>query len=91
MAIKTLETPKEVSQEQDAIEILKVWKVTKGQIFTFSTDVWSDSAAWGLLVADLIKHISKALTASRPDDYDKVYNRILDAINAELGLSSDSP
>jgi hypothetical protein len=88
--ISELARPPAVHQASRAMELARIWIVDKKQQVILSGNLWEDPAAWGLMLADLARHVSKAYE-NQGHDRAQVLNRILDAFKAEWEHPTDDP
>jgi hypothetical protein len=58
-----LKIPDAAKADPQAREILRIWLAGGGQHVSFKTGVWDDPAAWGLMPADLARHVANSYTA----------------------------
>lgn len=56
---KYLDPPAPVLADSKATEILRVWAGTDRVLVALKTS-WSDPAAWGIVLADIARHVAKA-------------------------------
>jgi uncharacterized protein YqfA (UPF0365 family) len=76
--------------EPDSIEVLRVWaQPGKAQQVTLKP-VWKDTAAWGLVLADIMRHVAKAHAVGGVSE-GQVIARVLEAFVAEIGSPTDAP
>lgn len=74
----------------EAVEILRVWAARDtGQQVVLRTK-WDDPAAWGLLLADVARHVANAY-AGEGYDREAVLKRIKTAFHAEWDDPTDQP
>ena len=85
-----LQIPEAAKKDSDAVEILRVWTVGGSQHVTLKTGVWSDPAAWGLMLVDLAKHAANAYAADGMDR-NAALQRIYEGLRAELESPTDEP
>lgn len=85
-----LAPPPRINEAERAMEIARLWIVDKNLQVVLNTCLWSDPGAWGLLLVDLARHVSKAYEGQGKDG-EEVLTRILDAFNAELRHPTDEP
>lgn len=83
--------PESVQKSRHATELLRVWIAEGDQHVSILTDVWEDPAAWGLVLADLARHISSAYAMSQGRDPEVVLRRIAAGLAAELKFPTDIP
>jgi len=77
--------PNATKQDPNSFELLRVWVANKGQHVTLRTEVWNDPAAWGLMLADLARHVANAYEQIDGLDRAKVLERIKAGFEAESG------
>jgi len=54
-----LEAP-EMSKNTRAMELIRVWLIDGKPTCVITPNLWEDPSAWGLLLADLIRHLGNA-------------------------------
>jgi hypothetical protein len=87
---RALEPPPMAAERADAVEVLRVWAAPGGsQQFSLKT-TWEDSAAWGLLLVDISRHVAEAY-ARDGRDATMVLARIRAAFDAEWSHPTDLP
>ena len=89
--LKQLPIPNPVSQDNSAIELIRVWAGKGKQHISLASNIWEDPAAWGILLVDLAKHISSAYEQSTGADQIATLNRIKDGFDAEWQSATDIP
>ncbi|MHB1023011.1 MAG: DUF5076 domain-containing protein [Acidobacteriaceae bacterium] len=57
---KFLDPPPAAQRDKAAFELLRVWIAEEGQHVSLRAGVWDDPAAWGMMLADLARHIVNA-------------------------------
>ena len=85
-----LEPPPLARTQSDAIEILRVWAVTEGPQQVVLRTRWKDPAAWGIMLADLARHVAQAYAAEGRDSK-VVLARIREGFDAEWDAPTDEP
>jgi hypothetical protein len=82
--------PPAAIDDAKSFEIARLWVASDTQHVVLRTDVWPDPAAWGIVLADLARHV--ALAYHRKDDHDveDVLERVLAGFHAELESPTDS-
>jgi hypothetical protein len=73
-----------------SFEIARLWVASNGQHVAFRTDVWPDPAAWGIVLADLARHVALAYQREGDHDVDDVLERVLAGFHTELETPTDS-
>ena len=56
----SLPIPAAASRDPRSLEVLRVWIANGEQHVALAFGMWEDAAAWGLLLADLARHIAEA-------------------------------
>lgn len=84
-----LEIPGTAKDDPKSFELLRVWIAHNDQHVSLQTGVWEDPAAWGIMLADLARHIANTYFEDAGLDRDKTLQRIKAAINAELSIPTD--
>ena len=77
--------PPAASEDAASFEILRVWIANDQQQLTLETGVWEDPAAWGIMLADLARHIAKSYHQENGLDEAATLRRIKAGIDVELG------
>ncbi|HEY4283471.1 MAG TPA: DUF5076 domain-containing protein [Chthoniobacterales bacterium] len=83
-----LPIPTAATRDPQSFEIIRVWIAEKGQHVSLRSKVWEDPAAWGLMLADLARHI---VNAHNQPLNSEMLQRIRAAFDAELASPTDSP
>jgi hypothetical protein len=85
-----MEPPPAALDDAMSFEIARLWVASDAQHVALRTDVWPDPAAWGIVLADLARHV--ALAYHRKDDHDveDMLERVLAGFRAELESPSDT-
>src|SRR5690348_13029254 len=52
--------PNAAAKDPESFELLRVWIANKGQHVSLRTGVWRDPSAWGILLADLARHVANS-------------------------------
>ena len=86
-----LPVPPAAKINTDSAEILRLWKVPEvGQQVILRHDAWEDPAAWGLMLADIARHVARA-HAQEGQNESEVFQRILAGFRAEIESPTDTP
>lgn len=83
--------PDAAKTDPRSFELLRVWIANKGQHVSLRVGVWRDPAAWGIMLADLAKHIVNSYAQDMALDRLKTLQRIKAAFDAELAKPTDDP
>lgn len=80
--VSELPLPATIADAERAMEMARVWIVDGDQHVVLSPNLWKDPAAWGLMLADLARHVATAY-AGKGHDKEVVLGRIREALDAE--------
>jgi hypothetical protein len=71
---------------EDALsfEIARVWVANGAQHVRLRTDVWPDPAAWGVVLAELARHVALAYHQGQDHAVEDVLERVLAGFQSEL-------
>jgi len=86
--MQRVEIPSSVAQRAGSDEIVSIW--TNGEVndFVIGSLKWNDPAAWGLLLVDLARHVSKFYAANGQDEVSALA-RIKAGLDAEWGSPTE--
>jgi uncharacterized protein DUF5076 len=89
---KYLDIPPAASRDKGSFEILRLWVAEQGQHVSLRAGTWEDPFAWGIVLADLARHIVTAESCGKKGfDKDVYLARILEGFQAEVDSPSDDP
>jgi uncharacterized protein DUF5076 len=83
--------PGAAEHDPNAFELLRVWVANQGQHVSLRTGVWKDPAAWGIMLADLARHVANSYHDDAALDQFQTLDRIKAGLYAELGSPTDAP
>ena len=89
---KVLSIPPVAQRDKASFEVLRVWIAEQGQHVSIRSGAWDDPFAWGIVLADLARHIALA-----HEIQDKKINkqafleRLLEGFSAEIDSPTDEP
>ena len=86
-----LPIPDIARSDVNSFEILRVWVADKGQHVSLRAGVWTDPAAWGLVLADLARHVSNCYQEDAQLDPIRTLRRIKAAFDVECTAPTDDP
>lgn len=92
MSLKdALPVPSAATRDPRSVEILRVWIANGEQHVALAFGMWEEPAAWGLLLADLARHIAEAHAQQDSKiDSDDFLEQLRSGMEAELdGPSED--
>ena len=89
---KHLDIPDAAQRDKAGFEVLRVWIAEQGQHVSIRSGAWEDPFAWGIVLADLARHIANA-HALQSDKVDKeaFLERLLEGFEAEIDNPTDEP
>lgn len=76
--------PPAASEDATSFEIARLWVANAAQHVVLRTDVWPDPAAWGIVLADLARHVAAAYQRKDGHDLEDVLERVLAGFHAEI-------
>ena len=83
--------PDSAKTDPRSFELLRVWVANKGQHVSLRAGVWKDPAAWGLMLADLARHVADSYQQVAGFDRLQTLQRIKAALDAEFGSPTNEP
>jgi Domain of unknown function (DUF5076) len=89
---KVLSIPPVAQCDKASFEVLRVWIAEQGQHVSIRSGAWDDPFAWGIVLADLARHI--ALAHEMQDekiDKEAFLERLLEGFSAEIDSPTDEP
>jgi hypothetical protein len=86
-----LPVPDEAVGDPQSFEILRVWIANEGQHVSLRSCVWDDPFAYGILLADLARHVANAYHQGRGLEPEIALRRIREGLDAELTSPTDDP
>ena len=91
-AEKVLTIPEVAQRDKASFEVLRVWIAEQGQHVSIRSGAWEDPFAWGIVLADLARHIVNAESMHRKDfDEEAFLERLLEGFQAEIDSPTDEP
>ncbi len=89
---KHLDIPPAAARDKASFEVLRVWIAEQGQHVSIRSGAWEDPFAWGIVLADLARHIALAHELKgETADKDAFLERLLEGFNAEIDNPTDEP
>ena len=87
--MRTLQIPPAAKRDEDAIQMLTAWIAESGLHCTMNVGMWSaagrnEPAAWGILLADVVRHLANAIESEQGIDRSDVIAEIVDSFQNEL-------
>jgi hypothetical protein len=89
---KFLDPPPAASRDKASFELLRVWVAEQGQHVSLRAGAWEDPFAWGIVLADLARHIVNAESIRQSNlDTNAFLERLLEGFQAEIDSPTDEP
>ena len=89
---KILSIPPVAQRDKASFEVLRVWIAEQGQHVSIRSGAWEDPFAWGIVLADLARHIAHAHQMQSPKvDPEAFLARLLEGFQAEIEDPTDEP
>ncbi len=89
---KFLSVPQVAQRDKGSFEVLRVWIAEQGQHVSIRSGAWEDPFAWGIVLADLARHIALAHSLQNKGvDKDAFLERLLEGFSAEIDTPTDEP
>ena len=87
-----LRVPEPARTDAKSFELLRVWIAHQDQHISMRVGVWKEPEAWGMMLADLARHIALAQQLHTPStDVDAFVERLLEGFHAEIENPTDEP
>lgn len=91
-AEKSLAIPPAAQRDRASFEVMRVWIAEKGQHVSIQSGAWEDPFAWGIVLADLARHIANAhQMQDKKVDPEAFLERLLEGFQAEIDDPTDEP
>lgn len=91
-AQKYLDVPPAAQRDKASFEVMRVWIAEQGQHVSIQSGAWEDPFAWGIVLADLARHIALAHRMQNPKtDPEAFLERLLEGFQAEIENPTDEP
>jgi uncharacterized protein DUF5076 len=83
--------PPAAVQDVKSFELARLWVANDAQHVVLRTDVWPDPAVWGIVLAELARHVALAYQHKDGHDPEDVLERVLAGFHTELEPPMNSP
>jgi Domain of unknown function (DUF5076) len=90
-ASKQLQIPDAALRDAKSYEIARVWVAEKGQHVSLLIGVWKDPVTWGIILADLARHVANGYEQDQKLDREETLRRIRASFQTELDSPTDNP
>jgi Domain of unknown function (DUF5076) len=89
---KVLGIPPVAQRDKASFEVLRVWIAEQSQHVSIRSGAWEDPFAWGIVLADLARHIALAHEMQDPKINKEAFlERLLEGFSAEIDSPTDEP
>ena len=88
---KHLLIPPSAETDPNSVELLRLWAAHEGQHVSIQAGAYEDPFAWGIVLADLARHIAVAYEQDKGLDKTKTLEIIRAGLLAELCDPTDEP
>jgi hypothetical protein len=79
-----LRVPEPARTDAKSFELLRVWIAHQDQHISMRVGVWKEPEAWGMMLADLARHIAAAFEQAEKRDPIEMLARIKAGFEAEI-------
>ena len=86
-----LTIPEQALSDPKARELARIWAASGQQHVSLRIGLWPDPGSWGIMLADLVMHITNAYVQDGSPDAGVVTARILEVFNSEIEQPTDTP
>jgi hypothetical protein len=87
---RTLIVPPGASRDPAAMELVRIWVSREAPYFAIAGSQWDDPAVWGLLLADLARHVANVYQRDTGANTDATVDRIKSGFLAELSSAQET-
>jgi hypothetical protein len=85
-----LAPPPAAAADAKSFEIARIWVADDAQYVALRLDVWPDPAAWGVVLAELARHVAFAYQRRDGHDFEDALERLLVGFHSEIEALGDS-
>lgn len=86
---RDLVIPAEVTRDLRSSEVLRAWVANEGLVCSLRPDIWDEPANWGILLADVARHVANAVHDLNGSDPDETIAQIKTCFDSELTEPTD--
>jgi hypothetical protein len=83
--------PTEAELDADAGELLRAWVVKGALHCSIKPTIWPDPGNWGILLADVARHVARAIQLHDGRLPTETVARITQVFNVEIETPTDKP
>jgi hypothetical protein len=88
---RQLRIPDAALRDEKSYEIARVWVAEKAEHVSLLIGTWDDPVAWGIVLADLARHVANGYAQDKGLERSEILQRIRSAMIAELEGPTDEP
>lgn len=88
---RDLAIPSEVKQDANSREVLRAWVANGGLVCSLRPETWDEPCAWGIVLADVARHVANATQDLKGTTAAATLERIRATFNSELAEPTDEP
>jgi len=87
--MRALVIPPAAQRDENAVQMISTWIAEKGLHSTLNVGMWhaqgkSETWAWGVVLADLVRHLANAIQEQHGIDIETTIDKIIEALHEEL-------
>jgi len=86
-----LTAPAEALTDERAIEVVRAWVVHDQLFCSLRPESWDEVGSWGILLADVARHVANALAEDKGLSREDSIRRIRELFDAEMDRPTDEP
>ena len=87
--MRELPVPPQAESDAQSVEMLRVWAAHGQQCVALAGTMYDDPAAWGIFLADLVRHIARAYHLTDGADLNRTVERLKMGFLAEMDNVTD--
>jgi|SRR6266851_2036731 len=91
MSMRELIVPAEALEDEQSTEVLRAWIAHEHLYCVLKPEGFDDVGGWGILLADVARHIANGLAEARGLDKGESLQRIRQLFEAEFEQPTDEP
>lgn len=88
--VRELPIPPQISAG-NGTELVRVWTNDEGAYVSVATGVYEEPGVWGIVLADLVRHVANAYEQAEGLDRAEVIQQIMALFAAEWDAPTDEP
>ena len=90
-ASKQLTIPNAALMDDKSLEIARLWVIENAAHVSLRVGIWEDPGTWGIMLADLARHVANAYAQDEGLDREETLGRIRTVLAAEMKSPTDNP